>query len=564
MQLSGLDRNKIFSSAKQTELFTLKDRYNVIVIGGGIQGASISWEAASRGISVLLLEQNDFGSGVSANSLKIIHGCIRYLQKLDLTRMRQSIRERRTLLRIAPHLVRPMRCIIPAFRGFGKGKFVLLAGTRIYDWIAADRNRGLDPAQRIEKSRILPYKEFKRLYPVHDQKDIVGGASWWDAQVHNSERLVLAFVMSAKSMGADVCNYVQVGEIIQERGRARGVVAEDLPSGEKREIKADVIMDCTGPGLGDDLSTGIRPYARAMNLIVRRRLADFAFGIRSQGNVKRLLFFVPWQDGGMIGTWYHHARTDDGSDALTVSQHDIEMALSEVNRVLPEPVLRFEEVTAVHLGLLPAFKGTNDFGEPRLKDRFMIADSADKGAAGLFRVQGVKYTTARDVATKAIRAASHYLPVKPKSSKTHFLPLYGGDIGEIKKFQNHCFQRYTPDFSQSIVTRLMDNYGSHIHHILAYANSSAKLGHPVPGAKNVLQAELVFVLDNEMVRTLSDLIFRRTDLGTFAMPAEKTIEFCADFMADHLGWDIQTRCRNIKTLYSRFPRWIQGVKARQW
>jgi glycerol-3-phosphate dehydrogenase len=542
-------------------LVGLKDRYDVIVIGGGIQGATMSWEAASRGISVLLLEQNDFGSGVSANSLKTIHGGIRYLQGLDFPRMRQSIRERRTLLRIAPHLVQPMRCVIPAYRGIGKGRFALWAATRMYDWIAVDRNRGLDPARRIKGSGILSVKEFQDLFPALVQTDFLGGASWWDAQVHNSERLVLAFAMSAKGKGADVCNYMRAGEIIHERGRVRGVVAENLLSGGKREIQGDVVMDCTGPWLGALPSGAGRHYARAMNLVVRRRFADCAFGIRLHGNAKRLLFFAPWRDGGMVGTWYDHACDASDPGALTVSQEDIKAALSQVNSVFVGPGLQLEEVTAVHLGLLPALTDPGDSQEPVLSDRFSVADAADEGAAGLFRVQGVKYTTARDVSIRALEKATRYLNVKPRSSVSHFLPLYGGDIGEVGSFRNSCLQRYTPSFSHSLVTRLMENYGSHIHQILGYVQSSPKFGMPVPGAEEVLCAELAFVLDYEMARTLSDIIFRRTGLGSFAMPEGETIEFCADFMAERLGWDAQTRSHNIRALKSQYPRWLQGGRT---
>lgn len=558
--MKGFVKNNKAISTKKSTFFGFKDRYNIIIIGGGIYGATLAWEAASRGVSVLLLEQSDFGSGVSANSLKVIHGGIRYLQKLDLSRMRQSIRERRALLRIAPHLVQPMRCIIPAFSGFGKGKSVLWVGTKIYDRIAADRNQGLDPERRIGGSEILDLKEFNRLIPSHDQKDIVGGASWWDAQVHNSERLVLAFAMSAKSKGADVCNYIKAEEIIGEKGRVRGVVAVDLQSGQKREIAGDVVMDCTGPWLSTRSGKG-RPYAQAMNLVIDRRLKDFAFGMRPKGKLNRLLFFVPWREGGMIGTWYDHAPIDGDPGALTVSRHDIQLALSEVNSVLTEPSLQFEEVTAVHLGLLPALKGTNELGEPLIKDRFVIADSADKGAAGLFLVQGVKYTTARDVAIKALKAASRYLTIKPKPSMTHIMPIYGGDIPNIKEFRNDCIFRYEPKFSQSVIRRLMNNYGTHIHNILSYIDSSEKMAYPVPGAENVLQAELAFVLDHEMVHTLADLIFRRTDLGSFAMPAEETIEFCADFTANRLGWDHRMRNHNLNALYDQLPLWVQRVRT---
>lgn len=543
-------------SAEHCRLSGLKDRYDIIVIGGGIQGATMVWEAASRGLSALLIEQNDFGSGVSANSLKVIHGGIRYLQNLDIGRMRQSIRERRTLLRIAPHLVTPMRCIIPAYRSLGKGRFALWMGTRLYDCASADRNHGLDPARRLGRSHILSVNEFQEHLPNMLQKEIIGGGLWYDASVHNSERLVLSFVMSAKRMGADVCNYVQAEEIIRERGFVRGVMVKEVLLGNTGQIQTDVVMDCSGPWLKTTQAFTDRHYAKAMNLIIRRPLADCAFGIRTIGNSKRALFFTPWREGGMIGTWYERASPGQDPGKLSVSRNEVEVALAEINSGLAEPALQFEEVTAVHLGLLPALKG---YGEAVLSDRFLIADSSDEGAAGLFRVQTVKYTTARDVSVKALKEAEKYLSVTPTPSMTHVLPLYGGDIGDVEKFYNSCLKRYAPKFPERLIMRLANNYGSDIHVVMDYVHSHPELADLVPGSPSVLQAELAFILDHEMVRTLADLIFRRTDLGTFAMPPEATIRFCADFMADFFGWNAQTRSYNMQMLFNQFPRWIQAI-----
>jgi glycerol-3-phosphate dehydrogenase len=551
-------RGKTVHSPHEAGLSGLKPAYDVIVVGGGIQGATISWEAASRGLRVLLLEQNDFGSGVSANSLKTIHGGIRYLQSLDLSRMRQSVRERRTLLRIAPHLVRPMRCIIPAYAGLRMGKLALSTGTRMYDWIAHDRNKGLSPQQWIKGSEILTARDFARLCPVHDQKSVQGAVSWWDAQVYNSERLVLAFVMSARERGADTCNYVQVKDIIKGNGRVRGVSALDRLSGAQQDIEGRVIMDCTGHWLNTSPFGLKLNYARAMNVLIRQRLCDCAFGFRARGDGKRLLFFVPWRDGGMIGTWYNQADDMNDSDGLNVTTQEIGRALAEVNAALKKTEVEYEDVTAVHLGLLPALKRTNGSGEPFLSQRFMIADCAEEGAAGLFRIQGVKYTTARDVALKALESAKRYLSSTLKSSMTDVLPLYGGDIGDVESFYSTCLQQYASKFNPGLVNRLIANYGSKIHHIMCYVNFSSQLGQQVPGTSDVLQAELAYVLDHEMVRTLPDLIFRRTDLGSSAMPAEETIDFCADFMSTHLGWTALVRDHNIEDLYKQNPRWIQN------
>ena len=537
-------------------LRNLRDCYDIIVIGGGIQGATLCREAALQGYSVVLLEQNDFGSGVSANSLKIVHGGIRYLQSLDLPRMRQSICEQRMLLQIAPHLVHPLRCVIPAYGGGGKGRLALGLGTALYDIMAIDRNKGLDPANRLQKSCLLSVREIKKLLPLLDHAGTSGGAEWWDAMVNDSERLVLCFVMSAREKGADVCNHVRADSVFTENGRASGVMAHDVLTGDRVPLRARVVMDCTGPWY--ELSQPAdRQYVKAMNLLIRKPLARIAFGARSVKKSDGMLFFVPWKAGTMAGTWYSRIDKDSDPGKISADRLEIDNALDDVNSVFAGLTIARGDITAVHLGLLPALSDARKRERPGPSSRFSITDQAGRGAAGLIRVQGVKYTTARDVSAKALGRALPYLDTKARMPSACPLRLYGNETRNVVRFRRSCMQRYTPEFSTTHVTRLMDNYGTHVHAILAYAQSDPDLGLPVPGAPNVMRAELAFVIDHEMVRTLSDLIFRRTDLGTFAMPPAGTIAFCADFTADRLGWDDETKKENILALWQQLPLWLQ-------
>jgi glycerol-3-phosphate dehydrogenase len=293
---------------KASPLNDLKSSYDIIVLGGGIQGATLSWIAACQGYSVVLIEQNDFGSGVSANSLKIIHGGIRYLQGLDFFRMRRSMGERRMLMQLAPLLVHPMRCVLPAYDGGrGKGRLALALGSMIYDILTMDRNKGLEPAKRIRRSRVLSPAQIKKLLAGLDHSETAGGISWWDAMVYDSERLVLGFVMSARQNGADVCNHVRAEEILTAGGRVQGLIAGDLLTGDRLELHGRVVMDCTGPWSALGGSKPDQHYAKAMNLLLQKPLASCAFGARSKKKSDGMLFFVPWKNGTIAGTWYSHA-----------------------------------------------------------------------------------------------------------------------------------------------------------------------------------------------------------------------------------------------------------------
>lgn len=543
-----------------------REKYNVIVVGGGIYGATMAWEAASRGLSVALFEQADFGSGTSANSLKVIHSGIRYLQNLDLMRLRQSVCETRVLLKIAPHLVRPMQCVTPTYQDLARSKAALWIGTRLYESLAIDRNRGLDPARRLGESAVLSLEELKELAPGLSGGDVTGAASWWDAQVHNSERMVLAFVMSAREKGAHVRNYTRVREHIADRDRVQGVVVEDVFSGQQAEVFGDVTVDCRGPWAGRDESfqraLGAREsgFATAMNLVVRRKFSTCAMGVKTtnRGGVDeggRLLFFAPWRDGTIVGTWYYQAGCTPG--ALSVSRGVVEQAIREVNAALPCARVGLGEVTVVHVGQLPAKPVSMAGAEPEPASKYRVLDGAD-GAAGLIWVQGVKYTTARGVAAKALRTVARYLGKRPGPPVSHRLPLYGGDISDVNSFRQVRMDRYGSLLKAETISRLLDNYGSRMDAIVAYTNEQPDLAAPVPGTNSAIRAELAYVLENEMPATLSDLLLRRTDLGTFAMPSAETIDFSADLMAKKHGWDAATREQNIRALCAQYPEWVTG------
>ncbi|MEC4672912.1 MAG: FAD-dependent oxidoreductase, partial [Nitrospirota bacterium] len=221
--------------------------YDVAVVGGGIYGASVARDAAMRGLRVALVDQGDFGSETSANSHKIIHGGLRYLQHGDFKRMRESIRERSNLMRIAPHLVFPMPFLIPIFNNRGKGKSVFFAAMKLNDLVSFDRNQNLPSDKKIPNGRIISKAECLKLCPTLDCPELVGGAIYYDGQIYNPNRLILSFLQSAVLDGADVANYVRVTEFIVQNRKVQGLSVIDELTKESFEIKSDMVVNCTGP-----------------------------------------------------------------------------------------------------------------------------------------------------------------------------------------------------------------------------------------------------------------------------------------------------------------------------
>jgi len=367
--------------------------HDLLVIGGGIYGASAAWDAAQRGLAVALVEAHDFGSGVSWNSLKTVHGGLRHLQRLEPGLTRESMRERRALLRIAPEIVRPLPFLVPAYGHGLKGREALALGLLANDWLTPDRNRGLPPERRIARARVLSPRETLELVPGLPARGLTGGALWTDAQVTSSERLLLGFLHGAAAQGAALANHAEAVALLRCGARIVGARVRDREQGGELEVRARIVLNAAGPGMDAILAlAGIArpavPLLDAMNLVLRRRplVAAHALGARSDG---RYLFLVPWRDCALVGTAYAVAGAP-----LPVSEF-----LAAAARAYPWAGLEREDIALVHRGRVPGRAADS------LSDRPLILDHEAEGVAGLISVLGVKYTTARGVAERTVDLA---------------------------------------------------------------------------------------------------------------------------------------------------------------
>jgi glycerol-3-phosphate dehydrogenase len=368
---------------KRDLLALSRGEHDLLVIGGGIYGAAAAWDAVERGLKVALVEGRDFGSGTSWNSLRTIHGGLRYLQTLDLPRMRESVAERRALLRIAPRLVKPLPFVIPTY-GHGLRE-VFALGLAVNDLLSLDRNQHLPPNQRIPRGRVLSPGEVLELFPELPRSRLTGGALWTDAQVTESERLIMAFLHSAESRGAVLANHLEVRGLLRSKGRIVGARARDAESGQELDVVARVVLNAAGPGMDQVLAlAGIPregvPLLRAMNLVLKRRVTrTHALGSAVSG---RYLFLVPWRERSIVGTGYQPAAERSASAFL-----------AEVRAAYPWAGIEASDVSLVHEGLVP--------GRGRLSTRPLILDHGGADG-GLLSVQGVKYTTARGIAQRVV------------------------------------------------------------------------------------------------------------------------------------------------------------------
>jgi glycerol-3-phosphate dehydrogenase len=354
--------------------------FDVVVVGGGIYGAAAAWDAAQRGLATALVEREDFGAGASWNSLKTIHGGMRYLQKGDLRRLRQSARERRTLLAIAPQLVRPLPFFVPTYGHGLAGREALAIGLALNELLTADRNRGVAREGRIPPGFTEGASQALLRVPGLARRGLSGAAFFHDAQASSTERLTLAFVHAAADAGAACLNHAEAVSLLRFAGRVAGVAIRDTVADRTLELRARVVLNCAGPWCDDVLalagvSRGRAPLLRARNLVLRRPpVVPFAVGGRSAG---RFLFVVPWEGHTMVGTSYEPAG-DPPSDPLSF--------LDEAACAFPWAGLERGAVALVHEGLVPGHGGATGLStRPRLHDH-----EAEDALPGLVSVQGVK------------------------------------------------------------------------------------------------------------------------------------------------------------------------------
>ncbi|EYD70367.1 FAD-dependent oxidoreductase [Limimaricola hongkongensis] len=394
-------------------------RYDVLVIGGGIYGAMAAREAALRGLRTALVERDDFGGGTSHNSLKTIHGGIRYVQHLDFARLRASARERTFWLRAAPDLVRPLEFAIPLVGHGLRGPGAFAAVAALYGLgSAGTKGRGWPGARVVGRRRAAAL--LGDLAPG----GLTGAGLWCDGQVSDTNRLLLATLRAATASGADIANYVEAETLIGARGRVVGARLRDRIDGGQAEIRARVTLCCAGPAtgalagalLGDAARARFPRFARAMNLVLDRPAGARALGVISRAQADavldrggRMYFLVPWQGRMMIGTHEAPHRDDAPGDAPGDDRADSAAFLAAIDAVCPELALGPGDVLHVHRGLIPADADDARSAVQRQTRGTLIDHRHADGTAGLISCVGVKYTTARLVAERMLGLAQSQL-----------------------------------------------------------------------------------------------------------------------------------------------------------
>lgn len=522
--------------------------YDVVIVGGGITGASVAYEAASRGLSVALVEKGDFSAATSAATSKLIHGGLRYLANMEFSLVRESLKERKILEDIAPNFVYPFPMLMTHYKSSLKNsKWVVKAGLTLYDILSYDRGSTWDKSKKIPLHRTVSTKEALSMQPNLREEDLTGASVFYDCMSIFPERLTLAFIKSAVAFGAHVANYTRVdGFLFDDGGNVAGVGVTDVLHDTKHEVRGDVTINCGGPwadiilGLAksSEMSETLR-RSEGIHIITKKKI-DASCVVGAMSKQGRHFFLIPWRGHTLIGT------TDKefigNPDEYRVTKQSIEELISEVNSTLGEDFVKFEDVLRTYGGLRPLVEDqTEETYETSRK--YEIYDNADDGLNGLITVEGGKYTTSRNLAEKVMALVWEKTnkPMGKTISDRRYLK--GCEIRDMDAFMASLHQK-NPDFGASTLDYLGRNYGAECDKVLATARQNKKFAEPIDHDGEIL-AEVVFAVREEMARRLSDIVLRRTGIATLGNPGEEVLTQVAEIAARELKWNRKRKRKEI-------------------
>jgi len=514
--------------------------YDLLVVGGGIHGLACAYEAASRGLRVALIEAADFGSGASFNHQKTAHGGLRSLASGHLGRARESIRERRALARIAPWFLRPLPFLVGTYRSVVKNRVALHAAFKFDAWLGRTRNQGLEPELHLPTPRLVSKAATLRLFPGIRQEGLTGGAQWYDYQIVEADRLTFAFAAAAAASGADLANYIEATGVVRESGRIAGMTVHDRLSNQSFDIRARVTLNATGSRAGDVMRLfGVdRPFPllKAMNLVTSRPASDMALAAPTRDG--RMLTLVPWRGRALVGTG--QSATLVGANDLAVTAAEVDALIAEANFAFPALKLTAADVTLIHRGTVPATAGNTR--KPDLKASPEIIDHAN----GAVTIVGVKFTTARRVAERAIAVVARQLHRRLPRSRTTITPLPGAAIADHEALAIETARGLRMDVPLPLIRHLIALYAEGAAEIVRLVHERPELAQPLGSGIETIQAEVVYTIRREMAMRLTDVLVRRTELGSAREPAAEAVRTAARIAQAELGWDDERTALEVK------------------
>ncbi len=513
--------------------------FDVVIIGGGVVGAGAALDAATRGLTVALVEARDLASGTSSRSSKLFHGGLRYLEQLEFGLVREALRERELMLTlIAPHLVKPVSFLYPLTRRIWERPYTA-AGLLLYDTMGGARS--------VPGQKHLTRAGALRMVPALKRNALIGGIRYFDAQADDA-RHTMTVARTAAHYGAVIRTSTQVVDFLHEADRVRGVRVRDVENGREVDVSANAVINCTGVWT-DELQriSGSRGRFRVraskgVHIVVPRDriVSESGLILRTE---KSVLFVIPWRNHWIVGTTDTDWNLDLAHPAAT--KRDIDYILDHVNSVLATP-LTHADIEGVYAGLRPLLAGESEESS-KLSREHAVA----RVAPGLVAIAGGKYTTYRVMAADAIDAASVDLPGRLQLSITDRVPLLGADGYHALVNQadllaaRHGLHPYR-------VRHLLDRYGSLVHEVLNLGAGRPDLLKPLDSAPDYLKVEIVYAASHEGALHVEDVLARRTRISIeYPHRGVDCARQVAELMGETLAWTPEDVTREVDVYLSR-------------
>jgi glycerol-3-phosphate dehydrogenase len=523
-----------------------KETYDLVVIGGGINGAGVVRDAALRGLKTILIEKGDFCSGTTSWSTRLIHGGLRYLESFELALVRESLREREILLHTAPHLVKPLLLTIPIYGDRSRPYWKIQAGMMLYDTLSFDKS--------LPPHRMLPKEKFQQLFRHLDPENLQGAAQYYDAQAAYAERLALENILSAQKAGATVLNYVEVTQLQRRGDRIVALTCKNCLTGEEWVIQSGdraIIINTSGPwvdqvlhssvtlsesrGAGEQQTidtpqnSGLSTQDSALpspNPIGKKEKigatkgshivvdpfpgapTDSALYVEAKTD-KRPFFIVPWLGKILIGTTDTRFRGD--LDKIKASNEEIDYLLTETNRIIPSAQLTRQDVKLTYSGVrpLPYAEGKEPGSVTR---KHILYDHSSEKATNLISLIGGKITTYRQVGEEIVDAVYKKLGRSAPPCPTQDKPLPGAILPSDTRLQQ-ALENYGNSLAPATIHYLFSVYGARALEVLALTDSEPELAEAIAPNLPHIKAQIVYAVQSEFAQTLVDIIRRRTILA---------------------------------------------------
>ncbi|MGE9807040.1 glycerol-3-phosphate dehydrogenase/oxidase [Janibacter sp. G1551] len=516
-----------------------EDSFDVLVIGGGVTGAGVALDAATRGLKVALVEQRDWASGTSSRSSKLFHGGVRYLEQLNFALVREALKERELMLtRIAPHLVKPVSFLYPLTHRVWERPYVT-AGLTMYDQMGGARS--------VPRTKQLSKRGVHKLAPALRADFHEGGLLYHDAQADDA-RHTMTVVRTAAAYGATVLSSAKVTGLEHAGERVVGARVMDVETGAEVTVDAAVVINCTGVWTDDiqRMAGGRGRFhvraSKGVHIVVARDRINSETGLILR-TASSVLFCIPWGTHWIIGTTDTDWDLSRAHPAATKT--DIDYLLAQVNEVLTTP-LTHDDIQGVYAGLRPLLAGESE-ETSQLSREHAVA----RPQPGLISIAGGKYTTYRVMAADAVDTAREDLSPGVPDSVTEHIPLVGAEGYQALVNQLDTLAR-RHEMPVWRITHLLDRYGSMATDLLQLAAERPELREPLTGAEEYLAVEVVYAASHEGALHLTDVLTRRTrisietpDRGTLAAP------HAARLMGEVLGWDEATITREVESYRRR-------------